>query len=79
MCILCGKDSEGRYKVSTPMKDSNTSGIKSHLQRHHKREFNLLFPSNKPSLAKKKSVVCRNQSTLEQHFNVRKVKNSESC
>ncbi|KAL7287029.1 hypothetical protein TKK_0018774 [Trichogramma kaykai] len=31
MCLLCGKDNKGNFLTSIPMKNSNTSGVKSHF------------------------------------------------
>ena len=35
-CLICGKNDKEVFKTSIPMKDSNTTGLKSHLRRYHK-------------------------------------------
>ena len=62
MCSLCGQDPKGNFKTSIKMKNSNTSGLKSHLKRHHKKEFDQLFPIDTSS---KKSVLPKSQPTLD--------------
>ncbi|KAL7305500.1 hypothetical protein TKK_0002237 [Trichogramma kaykai] len=64
MCLLCGKDNKGNFLTSIPMKNSNTSGVKSHFQRHHKGEYAKIFPSK---IFKKKIP---GQSTLDSFSNV---------
>ncbi|XP_058803449.1 uncharacterized protein LOC131671209 [Phymastichus coffea] len=64
MCLLCGKNSKGNYKVCIPMKGSNTSGLKSHIQRHHKKEYKRLFPSNTLSTSETLSNI-KSQRTLD--------------
>lgn len=66
-CLLCGKNKKGVFKCTIPMKQSNTSGLKSHILRYHKKEYDIVFPCN---VAKKKPVLCESQTTLESVISV---------
>ncbi|KAL7303447.1 hypothetical protein TKK_0004629 [Trichogramma kaykai] len=61
-CLICGKDESGNYKTKIPMKASNTTGLKSHLQRHHRKQYEKLFPLE---TSRKKSSNTKLQSTLD--------------
>lgn len=43
VCVLCGKDKKNEYVRKIKMTDSNTKGIRQHLQKHHPQQFNELF------------------------------------
>ncbi|XP_023316059.1 uncharacterized protein LOC111693965 [Trichogramma pretiosum] len=61
-CLICGKDESGNYKTKIPMKASNTTGLKSHLQHHHRKQYEKLFPLE---TSRKKSSNTKLQSTLD--------------
>lgn len=67
------KEKQGRCKICASvikMKNSNTSGLKKHLNARHKKEFKQMFPTVE---SKQKKQVTKNK-TIESFFSVSKLK-----
>ncbi|KAL7294763.1 hypothetical protein TKK_0011892 [Trichogramma kaykai] len=57
-CVLFVERFLMEKKVSVPMKDGSTTGLKSHLKRHHDKEYKKLYPTETTS---NKSINLKNQ------------------
>lgn len=57
-CLICGKDKKGNFLKVIKMTKSNTSGVKSHLNNTHKKEYEELF-------SKEMRSTLRNTKQLE--------------
>lgn len=64
VCKICMSK---KLKVALKMSHRSTSGLKKHLQRHHKEEFNKMFPDEELKIAPKQ------QTLLTSIFGKRKV------
>ena len=59
-CLICGKNDKEVFKTSIPMKDSNTTGLKSHLRRYHKKEYDKIY-----KISDNESKNSKSQKTLD--------------